>query len=141
MISGPGVAAGSQIITQLDGTPGGVGLYALYDPGGNVSSETMTESYGKLTVGSVTSGAVGVGQELTGAGVASLTAIDSKLSGSGAGSTWVVNNAQTVAPENMTMMATPLQSAITLPSAQPQITTFSMSRRTVSSATITTHRL
>ena len=57
----------------------------------------MTESYGKLTVGSVTSGAVGVGQELTGAGVASLTAIDSKLSGSGAGSTWVVNNAQTVA--------------------------------------------
>ena len=42
------------------------------------------------------------------AGVASLTAIDDNLSGSGAGSTWLVNNAQTVAPEPMTNTATPL---------------------------------
>ena len=68
----------------------------------------MTESYGVLTVGSVNSGAVAVGEEVTGAGVASLTAIDGNLSGSGAGSTWLVNNAQTVAGENMTMTATPL---------------------------------
>jgi hypothetical protein len=61
-----------------------------------------------LTVGSATSGTVAVGQQVTGAGVASLTAIEDTLSGSGAGSTWLVNNAQTVAPENMTMMAPPL---------------------------------
>ena len=66
----------------------------------------MTESYGVLTVGSVTSGTVAVGQQVT--GVASLTGIEGNLSGSGAGSTWLVNNAQTVAGENMTMTATPL---------------------------------
>ena len=47
-------------------------------------------------------------QQVTGAGVLPLTAIDGNLSGSGPGSTWIVNNAQTVAGENMTMTATPL---------------------------------
>ena len=107
-ISGPGIAAGSLIINQLDGTPGDAGLYSLFIVGGTTSSETMTESYGVLTVGSVTSGAVAVGEEVTGAGVLPLTAIDDNLSGSGPGSTWLVNNAQTVAGENMTMNATPL---------------------------------
>ena len=107
-ISGPGIAAGAQIVRQEDGTPGGPGLYVLYVSGGTASSETMTESYGVLTVGSVTSGTVANGEHVTGAGVASLTAIEDNLSGSGAGSTWVVNNAQTVAAEDMTMTAAPL---------------------------------
>ncbi len=107
-ISGPGIAAGSQIVTQYDGTPGGAGLYSLFESGGTVSSETMIESYGVLAVGSVTSGAVAVGEQVTGAGVLPLTAIVGNLSGGGAGSTWLVNNAQTVADENMTMNATPL---------------------------------
>ena len=59
-ISGPGIAAGAQIVNQWDGTPGGPGLYVLFAPGGTTSSETMTESYGVLTVGSVTSGTVAV---------------------------------------------------------------------------------
>ncbi len=107
-ISGPGIAAGAQIINQWDGTPGGPGLYVLFAPGGTTSSETMTESYGVLTVGSATSGTVADGEQVTGAGVASATAIDGNLSGSGAGSTWLVNNAQTVAGENLTMTAPPL---------------------------------
>src|SRR5262249_11786769 len=85
-ISGPSIAAGAQIVVQIDGAPGGPGLYALYAPGGTVSSETMTESYGVLTVGSVTSGTVADGELVTGAGVAPMTAIDGNLSGSGAGS-------------------------------------------------------
>ena len=68
----------------------------------------MTETYGVLTVGAVNSGTVAVGEKVTGAGVLPLTAIDGNLSGSGPGSTWLVNNAQTVAGENMTMTATPL---------------------------------
>ena len=83
-------------------------MYNLFAAGGNVSSETITETYGVLTVGAVNSGTVGLGEQVTGAGVLPLTAIDSHLSGSGAGSTWVVNNAQTVAGENMTMTAPPL---------------------------------
>src|SRR3984957_2085704 len=107
-ISGPGIAAGSFIINQLDGTPGDAGLYSLFIVGGTTSSETMTESYGVLTVGSVISGDVAVGEQVAGAGVLPLTAIDDNLSGSGPGSTWLVNNAQTVAGENMTMNPTPL---------------------------------
>ena len=53
----------------------------------------MTETYGVLTVGAVNSGTVALGQEVTGAGVLPLTAIDGNLSGSGPGSTWIVNNA------------------------------------------------
>ena len=72
----------------------------------------MTESYGVLTVGSVVSGTVAVGQRVTGAGVLlPITAIDANISGSGNGSTWLVNNAQTVGGpggESMTMLATPL---------------------------------
>ena len=104
-ISGPGIGAFNQILNQWDGTPGGPGLYELTDLEGPVPSETMTESYGVLTVGSVTSGTVAVGELVTGPGVASTTAVEDNLSGSGAGSTWLVNNAQTVAPENLTMMA------------------------------------
>jgi hypothetical protein len=57
----------------------------------------------------VTSGAIALGQQVTGAGVSSLTGIVDNLSGSGPGSTWVVNNAKSVAAENMTMTATPLE--------------------------------
>jgi hypothetical protein len=108
LISGPGITAGAQIINQWNGTPGGPGLYVLFAPGGVTSSETMTESYGVLTVGSVTSGTVADGQQVTGAGVLPRTAIEDNLSGSGPGSTWLVNNAQTVAPESVTNTATPL---------------------------------
>ena len=108
LISGPGIELGTQIISQVSGTPGGVGVYNLFAAGGNVSSETITETYGVLTVGAVNSGTVGLGEQVTGAGVLPLTAIDSHLSGSGAGSTWIVNNAQTVAGKNMTMTAPPL---------------------------------
>ena len=104
----------------------------------------MTETYGVLTVGAVNSGTVAVGQEVTGAGVVPHTAIEGNLSGSGPGSTWLVNNAQRVAGENMTMRATPLSVVLdqitSLSSAQPKTTTFSMSRRKALSASMTTNR-
>ena len=107
-ISLPGISGRDQVLVQLTGTPGGAGVYTMAFAHGIIPSETMTESYGVLTVGSVTAGAVGVGEEVTGPGVLPSTGIDSNLSGSGAGSTWVVNYAQTVAGENMTMTAPPL---------------------------------
>jgi hypothetical protein len=60
-----------------------------------------------LTVNSVGSGTVAVGQEIAGL---PLTAIEANLSGSGAAgtSTWVVNNAQSVATQTMTMTGAPL---------------------------------
>ena len=53
----------------------------------------MTETYGVLTVGSVTPGTVAVGEKVTGDGVLPMTAIDGPGPQPG---TWLVNNAQTV---------------------------------------------
>jgi len=111
-INGSGIRTGTQVVTQLSGTPGGVGTYSVfYWPSqASVPSETIRESYGKLTIGSVSSGTVAVGQQVTGAaGVLSDTAIQANLNGSGAGSTWVVNLYQSVAAGQMTMTAAPLQ--------------------------------
>jgi hypothetical protein len=111
IISGPGIKPGSQIINQLSGTPGGVGHYSCFSGIGNVSTpETITETYGVLTVGAVNSGTVALGQEVGGAGVLPTTAIDGHISGSGPGSTWLVNNAQTIGavPGDLTMTAPPL---------------------------------
>jgi hypothetical protein len=105
VISGPGIAAGNEIVSQLNGTPGGAGLYNLFEDVGTISSETMTVSYGALTLGSVTSGAVAPGELLSGPGIASNTAILSNISGSGPGSTWIVNNAQTVVGANASVLA------------------------------------
>ena len=115
IISGPGITSPgyfAQIINQLSGTPGGPGQYSTFARAGSVpTTELMTETYGVLTVGTVNSGAVAVGQEVAGADVLPLTAIDGNLSGSGAGSTWIVNNAQKVAGD-VTTTAPPLTVAL-----------------------------
>ena len=110
LISGAGVPAGTQINAQFTGQPGGAGLYSLYVPAGQISSEAMTESYGMLTVGSVSSGTVADGEQLTDTSGDLLpdTAIEANLGGSGAGSTWVVNNSEAVSSETMTMTGAPL---------------------------------
>jgi hypothetical protein len=97
MVSAPGLAAGAEIIDQLSGTPGGPGEYAFENSYGlETTPEAMTETYGKLTVGSVTSGAVAIGEKVTGSDIPTLTAVDANISGAGPGSTWVVNNALSV---------------------------------------------
>jgi hypothetical protein len=108
IISGHGVPPGAQISAQLSGTPGGMGVYSLFLHGLSkvdvpTPTESMTDTYGVLTVGSVSSGTVKVGQEVTGTGVLPYTAIEDNLSGSGAESTWVVNKTQAMAGENLTM--------------------------------------
>ncbi len=65
LISGRKVPAGTQINSQFSGTPGGVGLYSLYVPAGTIASESMTERYGVLTIGSVSSGMVANGEQVT----------------------------------------------------------------------------
>ena len=112
-----GVVAGTgyvgHVVAQTSGTPGGVGTYSVWygqSNETNFASEALTETYGVLTIGTVTSGTVAVGEQVTDAtgDVYSLTAIGANLSGSGNGSTWVVETAQDVLPEAMTMTAAPL---------------------------------
>jgi hypothetical protein len=113
IIEGHGVPPGAQISAQLSGTPGGAGEYTLFLHGLSKTDvptpvESMTDTYGVLTVGSVSSGRVAAGQQVTGPGVLPDTAIEANLGGSGLGSTWVVNKAQTEGGDGMTITAAPL---------------------------------
>jgi hypothetical protein len=112
IIDGQGLPPGIQVSAQLSGTPGGAGVYSLFLHGLSkvdipIPTESMTETYGVLTVGS-SSGTVATGEQVTGAGVLPFTAIEDHLSGSGAGSTWVVNKTQSTSSEPMTITAAPL---------------------------------
>ena len=109
-ISGPGVPAGTQITSQVSGAPHGVGAYGLFVVEPTTPTESLTETYGVLTVGSVNSGTVAIGEQISGVTRAGSppTAIERNLSGAGAGSTWIVNNSESVASKNLTMTGAPL---------------------------------
>jgi hypothetical protein len=65
-----------------------------------------------LTVGTLASGTIYVGMTLTGSGVSAGTYITANISGSGTGSTWTVNNSQTVNSTTITgQIAMPLYAA------------------------------
>jgi hypothetical protein len=115
MITVPGYRTRDQVSAQLSGTPGGVGVYSLFLHGLSpkqryVPPETLEETYGVLTVGSTSSGTVAVGQQVTNGrrgstnNVLPHTSIEAQLSAN----TWVVDEAQSVTSENMTMTGAPL---------------------------------
>ena len=98
-ITGAGVDTGTQVASQLTGTIGGVGTYLLsISQQKNIASESMTGTYGLLTIGTLTSTAqFAVGQVATGTGVVSgtvITALASGSSGGGSGGTLIVSPTQ-----------------------------------------------
>lgn len=94
---GTGMAAGTQIVAQLTGTPGGVGTYTVSIPEQTVAAASLTETFGTMNVTSVSSGTLGVGVLLTGTGnVAGGTIITALGTGSGGTGTYIVNITQTI---------------------------------------------
>lgn len=81
--SGTGVTTGTAIASQLSGTTGGVGIYALtISQQKAIASEAMTLTYGLLTIGGTVTGTFEVGQVLTGTTIAGYS-ITANVSGSG----------------------------------------------------------
>ncbi|NTG07260.1 DUF3383 family protein [Rhizobium rhizogenes] len=95
IIAGTGVTAGTQIDSQIDGTTGGIGSYAVSKTQ-VVVSETITASYGTLTVTAVASGTLSVGQTLSGGTTAAGTMITGLGTGIGLLGTYFVQITQTV---------------------------------------------
>lgn len=91
-ISGTNVASGSQIASQLSGTTGGVGTYALNIGEQAVASTAISGTYGLLTIGGTVAGTFGTGGLISGTGTAAGTYITAPISGSGGAGTYVVNN-------------------------------------------------
>jgi len=101
-ISGTNVASGTKIVSQLSGTQGGIGTYAVNIAEQSVASTMISGTYGLLTVTGVVTGTIEVGGLVTGSGVTAGTQITanaangSGLTGSGGTGTYVVDPTQTV---------------------------------------------
>lgn len=101
ILSGTGVATGTQIVSQI--TPllagealNGLGRYTTSIAEQNATSTTITGTYGTLTVGGTVVSGFGPGQTLTGTGVTAGTTITQQLTGTtGAAGTYVVTPSQT----------------------------------------------
>lgn len=101
LITGTGVQAGSQVIAQLTGTAGGIGTYSV-NISQTVASTTITGAYGTLTITAVGSGAVGLGEVLSGSGVTAGTTITGFGTGTGGTGTYYVQNNTVVGSTTIT---------------------------------------
>ncbi|MDQ0507402.1 structural cement protein Gp24 [Xanthobacter agilis] len=101
-LSGTNVASGTKVVSQLSGTSGGVGTYAVDLAGQTVESTTISETYGTLTVSAVSSGTLKVGAVLSGSGVTSGTTITALGTGTGGTGTYIVSPTQTASSTTVT---------------------------------------
>lgn len=90
-LSGTGVQTGTRIVNQLSGTPGGVGTYTVNYNAQTVASTTISETYGILTVAGTVTGALTLGDILSGSGVTSGTFVTAQTDATH----WVVSPTQT----------------------------------------------
>jgi hypothetical protein len=101
VLSGTNVVTGTTVIQQLTGTTGGIGTYMVTNPQ-TVGSTTISGTYGTLTVTAVGSGALGVGDVLSGSGVTAGTTITGLGTGTGGNGTYFVGTTQTATSTTIT---------------------------------------
>lgn len=103
-ISGTGIPSGSMITSQLTGTAGGIGTYALNTENLTaVPSEAISATYGTLTVSAVASGTIDIGSPISGTGVTAGTVVTGLGTGTGGNGTYYVTPTQTVTSETLTV--------------------------------------
>lgn len=100
-ISGGAIVTGTQIVSQLSGTAGGIGTYQVSIPQTQAST-TISATYGILTVTAVGSGALTVGDVLSGSGVTAGTTISALTTGTGGTGTYAVTPTQTASSTTIT---------------------------------------
>ena len=92
-ITGTGVPAGTKVVAQLDGNASSTGNYSISNPvqlSGNVS---VAIAYANLTVSVVNSGAIAVGEVLSGANITVGSTVTANINAN----SWVVSPSQTLA--------------------------------------------
>jgi hypothetical protein len=104
-VSGTGVATGTQVVSQISGTPGGIGIYEVNIPEQTAPSGTLTLAYGTLTVSAVGSGVVAVGDTVAGASVTAGTVINAAGTGTGGVGTYFVTPNTVVSSTTLTLGA------------------------------------
>ena len=107
IVTGTGVTSGTQVVNQLSGTTGGIGTYAVTDYQ-SVASQSLSATWGLLTIAAPSEGSVSVGQTVAGSGVTAGTGVTALGTGTGAAGTYIVSPSQTVAAEALTTTGSPL---------------------------------
>lgn len=100
-LSGSGVSTGTKVVVQLSGTTGGVGTYQV-SIAQTAASTTITAAYGVMTVTVVGSGAIAVGNVLSGTGVTAGTFVTGFGTGTGGTGTYYVSASQTASSTTIT---------------------------------------
>lgn len=122
LTGGTGLVAGTFIVSQLSGTPGGAGTYALNIPEQSVALAQLTATYGILTVATVVSGTLSVGDILSSTGGTALTVgttIYQLGTGVGGVGTYYVNFTQTAGTETIAFTTTVQTKWVALSSGLP----------------------
>lgn len=104
VVSGTGVTAGTVILAQISGAPGGIGLYTI-DSAQHVASTAVTSLSTVLNVTAVISGTIEVGAVLSGTNVTSGTIVEANGTGSGGVGTYVLSAASTTVSETIAATA------------------------------------
>ena len=98
-ITGTGVASGTKVVSQLSGTPGGIGTYALNGGDQTVASTAISGTHGVLTT--TAGGPLTQGSTVSGSGVTSGTVVTAAGIGADAGKL-IVDPTQTAASTALT---------------------------------------
>lgn len=107
-ISGTGVSTGTQVLSQLSGTAGGIGNYLVSIGGQAAASTTISGTYGTMTVGTLTTTvpfAPNMILNATGAVVAGTTVGPYITGTGGTGSTIVVSNNTVVSSQTISSVS------------------------------------
>jgi hypothetical protein len=104
VVSGTGVTAGTTIVAQLSGSPGGIGLYVI-NSFQQFDSVSVTSLSSVLNVTAVGSGTLEVGALLAGTNVTSGTVITAQGTGSGGTGTYTLSDSSTTVSETITASA------------------------------------
>lgn len=100
-ISGSGITSGTRVTKQLTGTAGGVGTY-LVSIIQTATSTTVTGAYGVMTVTAVGSGALNIGDILSGASVTAGNTVIGLGTGTGGTGTYYVSVGDTASSTTIT---------------------------------------
>lgn len=102
-ITGTGISGTVTILSQTSGTVGGAGVYVT-SASTTASAASIVATSTTLDVTVVASGALAIGQEVTGSGITAGTFITALGTGTGGVGTYIVTVAQEVASEALTMV-------------------------------------
>lgn len=104
-LSGTGVTTGTQVVSQISGTTGGVGTYYVSIQDQAAASTTISGTYGLFTAAGTITGTFGVGDILSGTSVTAGTVITAIITGSGGAGTYAVSPSGTTSSTTISATA------------------------------------